>query len=60
MQDRDDNDAIVSELVEECIGKTAKKNAAKCAMHEAKRQGMPLGQRDCLIDRFKKIVAELG
>lgn len=44
MQDGDDNDAIVGELVEEGIGKPAKEDAAKCAVHDGKRQRVFLGQ----------------
>lgn len=44
MQERDDNNAIVRELIEEGVGKAAKKNTAKCTMHEGKGQRVLLGQ----------------
>lgn len=59
MQDRDNDDAIVSELIEKRIWKTAKKNAPKCAMYKPKSQWISSDQGDCIVDRFDEILAEL-
>jgi hypothetical protein len=50
MQDGDHDDAIFAEVIEEGLGKSAQKNAAKSAVRLMKRQRMPLIQTDRFIN----------